>query len=253
MKKVYIIVLGLGLSIMSLIGIVYAANFYVLWATSTVIDEHSNCKYVSNTSGVGYFVPTNTSTEWSAFYNNPPSWVTAWTCWEWSSTTTVTSGSCWNTSYSTSGSAETIGSYCWLWVADNVYSTYSGCFLGCSQYWSSATCFAATGCFRENPLDWCVGIWESSTQYREYSQSCYTPAYSWAATYGDCSANCGSTWTKSRSSYYCKRSDWVSMWTTCDVYSGCECASVPASSISCTGDYCSNGYVCDFWTCVFPY
>lgn len=61
----------------------FAANSYQVNNGATVlITEHSVCRAVTNNhaSGNAIFVPTKTSGEWSAFYNNLPAGVTAPAC-----------------------------------------------------------------------------------------------------------------------------------------------------------------------------
>ncbi len=66
---------GLGLSE------AMAANSYqVNNGATAVIDEHTVCRVVTNNSGSAIFVPTKTSAEWSAFYNNPPASVSSPPC-----------------------------------------------------------------------------------------------------------------------------------------------------------------------------
>ncbi len=74
-----------------------ATGYQVNNGTDQDIDEHSVCKNVANShaSGQAIFVPTNTSTEWSTFYGNPPPGVTISNC-----GCTVTAGS---QTYSTAG------------------------------------------------------------------------------------------------------------------------------------------------------
>ena len=59
-----------------------AASYQVNSGTSQVIDEHGVCRQVTNNhaSGRPIFVPTNTSTEWTAFRDNVPAGVTAAAC-----------------------------------------------------------------------------------------------------------------------------------------------------------------------------
>jgi hypothetical protein len=59
-----------------------ATSYQVSNGTNQDITEHSECRNVANNhaSGNALFVPTNTSTEWGAFYSNPPSGVTATAC-----------------------------------------------------------------------------------------------------------------------------------------------------------------------------
>ena len=59
----------------------YAADSYrVNNGVTSVIDEHGICRVVTNTSGQPLFVPTRTSAEWTAFYNNPPGGVSTPPC-----------------------------------------------------------------------------------------------------------------------------------------------------------------------------
>lgn len=58
-------------------AVIYAATSYRVNNTVVSdINEHSNCRKVTNNSGGDLFVPTNTAGEWSSFYNNPPTGVT---------------------------------------------------------------------------------------------------------------------------------------------------------------------------------
>ena len=66
-------------------GIVYAINTVSTWyqlgnSSSQTIDAHGTCKKVVNNSGNTYFVPTNTSTEWSNFRSNLPGSVSLQSC-----------------------------------------------------------------------------------------------------------------------------------------------------------------------------
>lgn len=61
----------------------WAATSYNLANGATQnITEFSNCRKVTNAhaSGLGLFIPTNTSTEWTTFYGNPPVDVTIAAC-----------------------------------------------------------------------------------------------------------------------------------------------------------------------------
>lgn len=88
MKKIKIILISLLFSITTLIIVAYASSSYRAnnWTTIT-INEHAVCKKVVNNSWLNYFVPTNNTTEWSAFRNNLPWWVTINWCpeypWSW--------------------------------------------------------------------------------------------------------------------------------------------------------------------------
>jgi hypothetical protein len=55
-----------------------ATSHTVNYNTTATITEFSVCKTVKNlhATGLALFVPTNTSTEWSTFYGNPPAGVT---------------------------------------------------------------------------------------------------------------------------------------------------------------------------------
>ncbi|MEY4615462.1 MAG: hypothetical protein RJB66_422 [Pseudomonadota bacterium] len=59
-----------------------AQSYKINYNSSTIIKEHSVCKVVTNssTTGLAIFVPTNSSGEWSSFYNSPSSGVTAASC-----------------------------------------------------------------------------------------------------------------------------------------------------------------------------
>lgn len=62
---------------------VFAATSYQVNSTALVsINEFGVCRDVTNNhaSGKALMVPTNTSTEWASFYNNPPAGVTVATC-----------------------------------------------------------------------------------------------------------------------------------------------------------------------------
>lgn len=51
----------------------HAADYHqVNNGQTSVIDEHTVCRVVTNNSGAAIYVPTKTSAEWAAFYNNPP-------------------------------------------------------------------------------------------------------------------------------------------------------------------------------------
>ena len=77
MKKIKIIIISSILSIVLLIGAVYAADYYRSnHSTYINIDMHDECREVQNTASVDYFVPTKTSTEWNTFISNAPSWIT---------------------------------------------------------------------------------------------------------------------------------------------------------------------------------
>lgn len=76
-----------------------ATSYQVNYGSNQDIDEWGTCKNVANShaSGAALFVPTNTSTEWSTFYNNAPAGVTIGNC-----GCTVTAGS---QSFTTAGSS----------------------------------------------------------------------------------------------------------------------------------------------------
>ena len=77
MKKLKIITVSIILSILILAGVVYAADYYRSnHGTYINIDMHDECREIQNTSSVDYFVPTKTSTEWTTFISNSPSWIT---------------------------------------------------------------------------------------------------------------------------------------------------------------------------------
>lgn len=65
-------------------GIVFALNTIVsgfqVSSTPVSIDAHGVCQKVNATDGKTYFVPTNTSTEWSAFRANKPAGVMLSSC-----------------------------------------------------------------------------------------------------------------------------------------------------------------------------
>lgn len=73
-----------GLAVIGVVifaGIVYAASSYQINNTiSTTVNEWGTCGQITNNSGKGVFVPTNTSAEWSAFRSNLPSGVTNGSC-----------------------------------------------------------------------------------------------------------------------------------------------------------------------------
>lgn len=75
-----------------------ADSYRVTHGTNQNIDEHSNCRNVTNNfaGGNDLFVPTKTSTEWTTFYSNPPAGVSIASC-----GCTVTPGS---QSFTTAGS-----------------------------------------------------------------------------------------------------------------------------------------------------
>lgn len=70
--------------LLALIGVpAWSAVSYQVTSGATVdITEHTVCKRVTNShaSGLAIFVPTNTSTEWSAFYTSPPAGITIAEC-----------------------------------------------------------------------------------------------------------------------------------------------------------------------------
>lgn len=74
----YFLLLLLSLSWIS----TFAATSYRLnHGTNQNIIEHAVCKSVNNTHASNdYFVPTNSASEWSAFYNTPPSAVVIGAC-----------------------------------------------------------------------------------------------------------------------------------------------------------------------------
>ena len=78
-KNLYIL---LGI-IASLFLIVYAAASYqVANGDTDTIDEHGTCKQITNNhaEGLDIFIPTTTSGEWQAFYDNKPTGVTESSC-----------------------------------------------------------------------------------------------------------------------------------------------------------------------------
>lgn len=81
MKKIKIISVSIILSILILVWVVYAADYYRVnhW-TEVKIDMHWVCKIVDNNSSYDYFVPTKYSWDWSAFRGHLPSSVYLDTC-----------------------------------------------------------------------------------------------------------------------------------------------------------------------------
>ena len=85
--------------------------------------------------------------------------------------------------------------------------------------------------------------------------------YSWqTSSWSGCSVSCGGG-TQTRS-YWCERSDAQNMGTSCGIYPGCECGSIPATSQSCNmqscitpvpeydyGDNCHNGCIAYGMSC----
>lgn len=55
-------------------------GFVSLTGNQITVDAHGDCQTVNNTSGINYFVPTRTNTEWQAFQDNLPSNVTLGAC-----------------------------------------------------------------------------------------------------------------------------------------------------------------------------
>ena len=61
-----------------------AADFYrINNATLAVVDEHSNCQEVDNTSGQDFFVPTKSTGEWTSFLANNPTGIALADCPTW--------------------------------------------------------------------------------------------------------------------------------------------------------------------------
>lgn len=87
-----------ALTVTTAVSLTAASSYQVANGASVDITEHGVCRRVVNNhaSGAGIFVPTNTSPEWSSFYNNPPLGVSVSSC-----SCSVTPGS---TTYSTAGS-----------------------------------------------------------------------------------------------------------------------------------------------------
>lgn len=56
------------------------ATGFQVGSSQVTIDAHGTCKRVSATDGTLYFVPTNTSAEWSAFRANKPAGVNTTAC-----------------------------------------------------------------------------------------------------------------------------------------------------------------------------
>jgi hypothetical protein len=59
-----------------------ASSYQVAYGATVTVNEWSVCYQVTNNhaSGLAIFVPTNTSTEWAAFYNHLPAGVTTGSC-----------------------------------------------------------------------------------------------------------------------------------------------------------------------------
>ena len=102
------LVLGLGLLALAVAGtVISAATSYRVNSGQTVtVNEHSTCQQVINSSGVDYFIPTNSATEWEAFRNNSPSGVSLSACFTCGSSTVTHEGYTYSTVQ--------IGSQCWL-------------------------------------------------------------------------------------------------------------------------------------------
>lgn len=78
MKKIiFSILISFSLNVLA------SSSYRVNHGTSQDINEFATCKKVSNAhASSDYFIPTNSSAEWSAFYNLPPTGVTIGTCGE---------------------------------------------------------------------------------------------------------------------------------------------------------------------------
>ena len=78
MKKIKIISVSIISSLLILVGMVYATDYYRVnhWWGSLNIAEHDYCAKVTNNNSVNdYFIPTRTSTEWSSFRSHLPNWT----------------------------------------------------------------------------------------------------------------------------------------------------------------------------------
>ncbi len=80
-KKVFSLLLGLFVLIPALVfALNTVATGFQVSSTPASIDAHGVCQKVNATDGKTYFVPTNTSTEWSAFRANKPSGIVLAPC-----------------------------------------------------------------------------------------------------------------------------------------------------------------------------
>lgn len=79
-RSVAIALLALAAIPVAALALNSVATGFQIGATPITVDAHGTCQKVSSADGNTYFVPTNTSTEWSAFRTNKPSGVTLATC-----------------------------------------------------------------------------------------------------------------------------------------------------------------------------
>lgn len=76
-KKVIIVFFIL----LALVIIVFAADYYrINSGDGQLIDEHNQCRIVSNGGSNDIFVPTKTSQEWEDFRNNAPGSISFSSC-----------------------------------------------------------------------------------------------------------------------------------------------------------------------------
>ena len=81
MKNALKIFVVLSLVLTFVVGGTIAANSYRAYTGQTAtVDEHGVCKKVTNSAGVDYFIPTNSSAEWQAFMDNAPTGISLAEC-----------------------------------------------------------------------------------------------------------------------------------------------------------------------------
>lgn len=74
-----------GLSLFYSTQIVQAIGNWSTWFrannnTTITVNAHGVCQKVTNSSGINYFIPTKSASEWSSFRSNRPSWMNIWVC-----------------------------------------------------------------------------------------------------------------------------------------------------------------------------
>lgn len=162
MKSIYIafvflcaLVLGASVAMPA-----FAADSYqVNNGTTAVIDEHGICRVVTNNSGNSLFVPTRTSAEWTAFFNNPPASVASPPC----------------------ASCELDGASVAHGASRTFYLTTRSCYGTCGSISQSRNCYN--------------GVLDGSASYSEAScpgptcAGCSTAAVNWTTSTFTCNAS----------------------------------------------------------------
>ena len=81
--KIVILILAFALVPPTIWAIDTVSSGYKTTTSNKEVNAHGTCQLVKHTGGTSYFVPTKTSSEWSAFRSNKPSAVQLSQCTQW--------------------------------------------------------------------------------------------------------------------------------------------------------------------------